>query len=48
MRASYRLPALNLFQGRLAPPLRGGGGRRVLGRVLAASSKRGSVFSVAT
>lgn len=27
MRASYRLPALNLFQGRLAPPLNGGGGR---------------------
>lgn len=26
MRASRRLPALNLFQGRLAPPTDGGGG----------------------
>lgn len=53
MRASCRLPALNLLQDRLAPPTDGGGRRRrgvggVDVRVQAGGANPGSMSSVAT
>lgn len=49
MRASCRLPALNLFQGRLAPPTDGGGGGwGVVGRVQAGGANPESMSSDAT